>query len=122
MVYFKNTSDIKSWNNLWIEFINKAREPFIKNINSDSLALQLASDVQLVIKNNTNYSNMEIEIIDLIKNYFSKLNIQFPVETIKRQKTSFGKQTYKYNNRKYIVNVGPRGGRYILVKGLKKYI
>jgi hypothetical protein len=34
----------------------------------------------------------------------------------------FGKQKYNYNNRMYNVNVGPRGGRYILVKGLKKYI
>lgn len=122
MVYFKNTSDIEGWNIPWIDFINKAREPFAKNIHSDSFALQLASDVQLIIKNNTNYLNMEIEIIDVIKLYFNKLNIKFPSETVKRQRTSFGKNKYKHNGREYVVHIGPRGGKYIIVKNVKKYI
>jgi hypothetical protein len=40
----------------------------------------------------------------------------------KRQKTSFGKQKYRYNGRNYVIHVGPRGGKYIIVKNVKKYI
>ena len=40
----------------------------------------------------------------------------------KRQRTSFGKNKYKHNGREYIVRIGPRGGRYIIVKNVKKYI
>lgn len=35
---------------------------------------------------------------------------------------SGGKQHYKYNGRTYVVREGSRGGKYILVKGEKKYL
>lgn len=123
MTYFKNTSDINGWNVSWVNFVNTIREPFIKEKYSDSVALQLAADVQLIIKNNTNYSNMETEILDKIKYYFSKVDMPWPeTSTKKRKRTDFGKKKYKYNNRMYVVHVGPRGGKYILVNKLKKYI
>lgn len=33
-----------------------------------------------------------------------------------------GNMYFMYNNRKYLVHVGKRGGRYIMVKGKKHYI
>tara|TARA_Y100000741_G_scaffold168489_1_gene127617 strand:- start:1593 stop:2384 length:792 start_codon:yes stop_codon:yes gene_type:complete len=122
MVYFRNTSHINGWNLSWVNFVNITREPFEKNKYSDSIALQMAADVQLIIKNNTNYSTMENEILDKIKQYFNKVKIPFPGKTTKRKRTDFGKQKYKYNNRIYVVHVGPRGGKYILVNKVKKYI
>tara|TARA_B100000287_G_scaffold435614_2_gene504936 strand:+ start:785 stop:1582 length:798 start_codon:yes stop_codon:yes gene_type:complete len=122
MVYFRNTSHINDWNVYWVKFVNIIREPFEKNIYSDSIALQMAADVQLIIKNNTNYSIMENEILDKIKQYFNKVKIPFPGKTGKRKRTDFGKQKYKYNNRMYVVHIGPRGGKYILLNKVKKYI
>jgi len=122
MIYFRNTSHINSWNVSWVNFVNIIREPFEKNKYSDSIALQMAADVQLIIKNNTNYSVMKNEILDKIKQYFSKVKISFPGQTAKRKRTDFGKQKYKYNNRMYVVHIGPRGGKYIFVNKVKKYI
>lgn len=122
MVYFRNSSHINDWNVYWVNFVNITREPFEKNKYSDSIALQMAADVQLIIKNNTNYSIMENEILDKIKQYFNKVKIPFPGKTTKRKRTDFGKQKYKYNNRMYVVHIGPRGGKYILLNKVKKYI
>jgi len=121
MVYFRHTLKIKGWNENWVDFVNLAREPFQRIERSDSPALIMAAEVQEIIKNNTNYSNMEQQIFDKIVEYFNKLGIKFPSTSTKKQKTAFGKK-YKYNNRMYVIRVGPRGGKYILVKNVKKYI
>jgi len=125
IVYFKNTSHINGWNVSWVNFVNKIWEPLEKEKKgkSDSIALQLAAEVQLIIKNNINYSIIENEILDKIKQYFSKVKITFPnSSTNKRKRTDFGKIKYKYNNRLYVIHTGPKGGKYILVDKLKKYI
>jgi len=122
MVYFRNTSHIHDWNTKWVDFTNVTSTPFEKSKYSDSISLQLASEVQLIIKNNTNYSVMEMLIIEKIKQYFDIMGIDFPILSNKKQKLSFGVQKYKFNGRMYKINIGPRGGKYILVNKIKKYI
>tara|TARA_Y100000389_G_scaffold204201_1_gene255536 strand:+ start:26651 stop:27448 length:798 start_codon:yes stop_codon:yes gene_type:complete len=124
MVYFRNTSDLNGWDRSWVNFVNTIREPFVKKTSSDSIALQLAAEVQLIIKNNTSYSSMEVQILEKIKQYFYTVKILFPEKTTKRKRTDFGKtkDKYMYNNRLYKINIGPRGGRYIIVRGNKRYI
>lgn len=85
MIYFKNTSDIDDWNIQWLEFINTIREPFQKNKYSDSIALIIASEIQLIIKNTTNFFTIELHIIEKIKQYFNKLNIKYPQKKRKKQ-------------------------------------
>jgi len=122
MAYFKNTSDLNGWDRSWVNFVNTSWKPFYPDKKSDSIALQLAAEVQLIIKNNTSYSSMEVQILEKIKQYFYKVKIPFPEKTTKRKRTDFGKQKYKYNNRLYLIHIGPRGGKYILVNKVKKYI
>lgn len=124
MVYFKNTSDLNGWDSSWVNFVNTIWKPFYPDKKSDSIALQLATEVQLIIKNNTSYSSMEVQILEKIKQYFYKVKIPFPEKTTKRKRTDFGKTKDKhmYNNRLYKINIGPRGGRYIIVRGNKRYI
>ena len=122
MVYFKQMSKIEGWNKSWLEFVNKAREPFELRNDSDSPALRLAADVQEIIKNNSNNAHMEQQIFQRIIEYFNKVNIKFPQLSKKRQRTDFGKSKYFYNGKTYNIIVGPRGGKYILVRTIKKYI
>ena len=124
MVYFKNTHYVNNWNTKWIDFLNIVAKPFELKKTSDSLGLRLASDAQLIIKNNTNYYTMEMQILEKIQEYFTMVSIGFPNVNIKRKRMGFGsaKNKHLYNNRMYTINIGPRGGRYIIVGGNKKYI
>ena len=120
MTYFRHAKTIKNWHVPWSSFIDKIWAPFYPDPKSDSPALLLASDVQLIIRSPSNMKNAELHILEKIKEYFIKHGIKFPVGSLKRPRSEFGKK--KYNNRSYAVHVGPRGGRYINVKGTKKYI
>ena len=57
-----------------------------------------------------------------IRNLERWCNNDEQTESNKRQKTSFGKQKYTYKGRNYVIHAGPRGGKYIIVKNVKKYI
>ncbi len=120
MTYFRHAKTIKNWHVPWSSFIDKIWAPFYRDPKSDSPALLLASDVQLIIRSPSNMKNAELQILEKINEYFIKHGIKFPVGSLKRPRSEFGKE--KYNNRSYVVHVGPRGGRYINVKGTKKYI
>jgi len=122
MVYFRNTNHIQKWNNYWIKFLNVIGAPSQYATNRDTKALILAAATQAIIANNFNETIMENKILELIKDTFFKEGVNFPQVSKKRQRTDFGKRKHFYNGRMYIIRVGPRGGKYILVNNIKKYI
>ena len=92
------------------------------------------------LKNATTYSNIgfniertkqkryiSVEPYQTVENFIKILekwcnDDEEDQKSYKRQQNLFGGKKYKHKGREYVVHIGPQGGRYIIIKNVKKYI
>ncbi len=107
MIFLRFHINNSNWVEEWISVLKK----FSIKSGKTNKGIEFSAEVQKLIGSASN--------MDTVTNQIYQSLVSFMRDDTTVQ---FGKQKYNYNNRMYNVNVGPRGGRYILLKGLKKYI
>tara|TARA_B100000287_G_scaffold93135_1_gene85308 strand:+ start:648 stop:989 length:342 start_codon:yes stop_codon:yes gene_type:complete len=113
MIFLRFNIKNDNWIQEWINILNK----FSINSEETNKGIEFSAQVQKLI---SEISNLNTLVNQIYYNLESFMENDHP--SSKRQRTSFGKNKYKHNGREYIVRIGPRGGRYIIVKNVKKYI
>tara|TARA_Y100000992_G_scaffold300584_1_gene269525 strand:+ start:1672 stop:2430 length:759 start_codon:yes stop_codon:yes gene_type:complete len=113
MIFLRFNITNNNWIQEWINILNK----FSIKSGKTNKGIEFSAQVQKLISEISNLNTLVTQI-----HYNLESFMENDPPSSKRQRTSFGKNKYKHNDREYSVHIGPRGGRYIIVKNVKKYI